>query len=468
MEHLPVWLAIRGQNVLVAGGGRAAAAKARLAAQAGARVTLVAPWLGPDARELVASGAAAHKARTFEPGDAAGQVVVFGATGSVDGDRAVAQAARALDAPVNIVDRPALSTFLMPAIVDRGPVVVGVSTGGAAPALAARIRARIEAVLPRRLGALARFAESFRSAVKGRVPGGPARVRFWNRILDGPVGAAVLAGHDEQARESMMRILNGDQVTEAPRGMVHLVGAGPGDPELLTVRALRLVQEADVLVYDRLVGADVLEYARRDAERRYVGKEASAHSVPQSEINALLVERAQKGLKVVRLKGGDPFVFGRGGEEADALRAAGIAVEVVPGITSALGCAAAAGVPLTHRHRASAVTLVTGHGSDGGAEPDWAVLAALRHTLVVYMGVGQAAVIAGRLMNGGLPASTPVAVVERGTLSDQRVFAGSLAGLGDLVASNDVRPPALLIIGEVAAEAASGASAADRLLALAG
>ena len=404
MEHLPIWIALRGRSVLVVGGGPAAASKAQLAARAGAHVTVVAPSVGPAVADLLAAPGFTHHPRRFDPADVVGSAVVFSASGDIETDRAVAEAARVHGVPVNAVDQPGLSTFLMPAIIDRDPVVVGISTGGAAPALAVRIRGAIEAVLPTRIGALARFAESFRTAVKGRVPAGTARLRFWNRVLAGAIGEAVLAGNDAVARERMLHLLNGPEADVPATGIVYLVGAGPGDPELLTLRALRLIQEADVLAYDRLVGPAVLEYGRRDAERIDVGKAANAPATAQDDICDLLVERARSGLRVVRLKGGDPFVFGRGGEEAEALHRAGVPVEVVPGVTAALGCAAAAGVPLTHREHASAVTFVTGHVRAGGEEPDWRALAAARHTLVVYMGLGAAGYIAGRLAAHGLAA----------------------------------------------------------------
>ena len=455
MDQLPIWLGLKGRPVKVAGTGTAASAKARLAVQAGAAVTLFSPVLEEDAAELVSSGAVRFEARNFCPDDADDAALMFSATGSESEDRIVAEAAKAAGVPVNVVDRPTLSTFLMPAIVDRGPVVVGISTGGASPALAVRVRAKIEAVLPHRLEALARFAGSFRDAVRARVPAPAERIRFWNRVLGGAVARAVLAGRDGEARAGMLRLLNASSADAFTKGVVYLVGSGPGDPELVTLRALRLIQEADVLVYDRLVDDAVLDYARRDAERIYVGKQASRHSIPQERIHEILVERAERGLRVVRLKGGDPFVFGRGGEEADALAASGVTVEVVPGVSAALGCAAAAGVPLTHRDHAGAVTFVTGHSRSGGEEPDWGVLARLRHTLVVYMGIANAASIAAKLMAEGLSGSTPVTVIENGTLPQERVLSGRLDGLAELIEFQEIKAPALLMIGDVASRSAA-------------
>ncbi len=468
MEQVPVWLTLRDRSVVVVGGTDKAAAKVRLALNAGARVTVVAPSLGIEVAELVRGGRAQHVARRFAAADLDDATIVYGATGIDTVDTEVAVAARAARVLVNVVDRPALSDFSMPAIIDRGAVVVGVSTGGTVPALAAAVRARIEAALPPRLARLAVFAESFRDAIRAKIAFGPARLRFWQRVVAGPIAEQVLSGDEARAHAQVLQALNGPDSMQTG-GTVYLVGAGPGDPELLTLRALRLLQTADVIVYDRLVGPGVLDYARRDAERVFVGKEPTRHPVPQSEINMLLADRARTGLSVVRLKGGDPLIFGRGGEEADHLRAAGVKVEVVPGITAALACAAAAGVPLTHRDHAMEVTFVTGHGRDEGFEPDWATLARSRHTLVVYMGVGHAGEIAAKLMANGLPASTPIAVVQNGTLETQRVVAGSLAQLESLLADHGVSNPAVFLIGEVARAAqTSGAVPAELLRAVAG
>lgn len=468
MEHLPVWLSLRDRDTLIVGGGAHAATKARLLARTGARITLVARSLAAETAALAAADTFRHRSRAFEPGDVLGQAAVFAATGVESVDREVSEAARAAGVPVNAVDRPALSTFLMPAIVDRSPVVVGISTGGAVPALAAAVRARIEQALPTGLGRLARFAESFRPAVKAKVPAGPARLRFWHRVLDGPIAEAVLAGDEDGARDDMMRFLNSRDAAAAGEGTVYLVGAGPGSADLLTLRAVRLIQRAEVLVYDRLVGPDILEFARRDAERVFAGKESSRHELSQDAINTILLARARAGLRVVRLKGGDPFIFGRGGEEAEFLRHAGIAVEVVPGVTAAVACAAVAGVPLTHRDHAIAVTLVAGHTQDGTVEPDWASLAATRHTLAVYMGVANAGNIAARLIAHGMDGATPVAVIENGTLPSQRVFSATLAELGLLVARNGIGSPALILIGEVTREAAAGVARAALVRAEAG
>jgi uroporphyrin-III C-methyltransferase / precorrin-2 dehydrogenase / sirohydrochlorin ferrochelatase len=339
-------------------------------------------------------------------------------------------------------------------------VVVAISSGGTAPVLARNLREAIERLLPVRLGKLARFADGFRGAIKGLVPHATQRRRFWERFFDSPVADAVLAGQEGRAREAMLCLVNGPAARPAEPGVVHLVGAGPGSPDLLTLRALQVMQRADVVVYDRLVGPAILDLVRRDAERICVGKkpggkepggkEPGRRSLPQAEINALLARLAGEGRRVVRLKGGDPFVFGRGGEELAYLERRGVAAEVVPGITAALGCAAAVGLSLTHRDHAQALTLVTAEGKAGEPGLDWAALAKPGQTLAIYMGVAAAGRIAHRLIESGLPASTPVAVVENGTLPEQRVAAGELGRLDALVAASAIRGPAVIFVGEAA------------------
>jgi uroporphyrin-III C-methyltransferase/precorrin-2 dehydrogenase/sirohydrochlorin ferrochelatase len=435
MRSFPLFLKLEGRPVLLVGAGSAAAAKLRLLNSAGARVTVVADAPAPE--------------------DFAAVELVFGATGSDASDRAVAAQARAAGKLVNIVDRPELSDFTMPAIVDRGDIVVAVSTQGASPVLAQRVRAAIESVLPPGLGRLAQFAQRFRSAIQARITDNGSRRRFWDQVLGGPIAAAVLAGDEKRAARDLIRAVNRGE-PKAETGRVSLVGAGPGDPELLTLRAARALREADVIVYDKLVDPSVLEYARRDARRIFVGKSKGDHTLPQSEINALLVAEAKAGRHVVRLKGGDPFVFGRGGEELDVLLAAGIRVEVVPGITAAIGCAAYAGFPLTHRDHASSVVFVSGHSKDGLSDLDWGALANPRQTIVVYMGVSAAGEVASRLIEAGLGASTPIAIVENGTRWDQRVIKGKLQEAAELVRSHGVDGPALLVIGEVTRAAEAG------------
>ena len=356
--------------------------------------------------------------------------------------------ARTVSAPLNVVDYPDLSDFHVPAIIDRGPLSIGVATGGVAPVLARETRIRIEAAIPPSQAYLAEFALALSPVLRERIQNVDDRRRAWEDLLKSPAAELARQGKVAEAVEWAKTPPHASR-----QGVVHLVGAGPGDPELLTLKALRLLGEADVLVYDRLVGDGILDLARRDADRFYVGKERSNHSVPQNQIHDLLVEQARLGRRVVRLKGGDPFVFGRGGEEVEALRAAGIEVHVTPGITAALGCAASAGVPLTHRDHAQSVTFITGHSKDGDhSNPlmlDWSALSAPHHTLVVYMGVATAREISTQLTRHGRDPQTPVLVIENGTRPDEVRIRATLDTLEHTLAARVSKAPALLIIGEV-------------------
>ncbi len=459
MEHLPVFLNLGDRDAVVVGGTAAAAAKARLVLAAGGRVRLIAVDLDAAFDEIHGHIRFIHLARPFRAGDAQGATVLFAATGQDGEDRIAVQAARAAGVPANAVDRPALSDFIMPAIVDRGAVTVAISSAGTAPVLARAIRRRIEALLPARLDALARFAARFRGNVGRVVADGPARRRLWEQVFEGPVGDAVLRGDEREAHAGMMALLNARSSASFPAndaggGSVALVGAGPGDPDLLTLKALHRLERADVIVHDRLVAPAILERARRDARRIDVGKLPGSQAMNQTAINELLVALARQGLRVVRLKGGDPFIFGRGGEELDHLRRHAIPVEAIPGITAAAGCAAAARLPLTQRGLASAVTFVTGHHAGLGSETgglDWSALAQSGATLVVYMGRANAPAIATALIDGGLDPATPLAVVENGTRPDQRILAGRLDTLAEIVAAETIDGPALIVIGAVAA-----------------
>jgi uroporphyrin-III C-methyltransferase/precorrin-2 dehydrogenase/sirohydrochlorin ferrochelatase len=460
MNNFPAFLKLRNQPVLLVGGGAAALAKARLLAAAGARLRVVAPEIDPVFESL--HGQMTLIPRAFHGSDLSGVALVFSATGDAGMDGHVAARAVAQNIPVNVVDRPELCTFLIPSIVNRGSVTVAISSDGASPVLTRRLREQIERLLPANLDRLADFLGSFRAAVRAKVGGFDARRRLWEEVIDGPIGRDVLAGRESTAREAMLSRINRSSEQKPAHGYVAIVGAGPGDPDLLTVKALRALQDADVVVHDRLVGDGVLDLIRRDAARVYVGKQKSNHSVPQAEINELLVSLARQGKRVVRLKGGDPFVFGRGGEEIDALRAAGIEVSVVPGITAATGCAASLGMPLTHRDCASAVTFVTGHGVGGDPDIDWSALVAPRHTLVVYMGLSRAGALAESLIRAGRAPGTPVAIVENGTRVDERVVTGTLSSLPSLVTAARVGAPALIVVGEVAALAEAARDVAVR------
>jgi uroporphyrin-III C-methyltransferase/precorrin-2 dehydrogenase/sirohydrochlorin ferrochelatase len=446
MDYLPLFIDVRQRPILVVGGGENAARKIRLLLRAQAAVLVVAGDVNPEIAALAASGALRIEQRPFSPSDIVGTIAVFAATGIPAIDEAVSAAARASGIPVNAVDRPDLSTFIVPAIVDRDPMVVAISSGGAAPILTRRLRAQIEALLPARLGDLAEVAQRFRKAVLNVIPTAAVRRRFWERFFASPAAEAVLAGDAGRGDREILRLLN-RLVDE--NGVVYLVGAGPGDADLLTVRALRLMEQADVVLYDELIGPEILDRVRRDAERIYVGKRKGQRSLPQDEINGLMLREARAGKRVLRLKGGDPFVFGRGGEEKEYLERHGVDVIAVPGITAALGGLAAAGIPLTHRGHAAAATFITGHTRAGDPETDWASLARGDRTLVVYMGLSNAAQIAERLIAAGMHADTPAAIVQNATLPGQSVTTGVVADLGRLAARHAGQGPALLVIGSV-------------------
>jgi uroporphyrin-III C-methyltransferase/precorrin-2 dehydrogenase/sirohydrochlorin ferrochelatase len=453
MEQLPIFLSLAGRRCLVVGGGAMAARRSRQLLDAGARVTVNAPELCGELAGLVADGCVAHAASTFEAGLVRDAYLVIAATDDSAVNASVYAAGERFGRLVNAVDDPAHSHFIMPAIVERAPVVVAISTGGAAPALARRLRERLEAWLPSRLGRLAALARSWRATVKSRIADAEERRRFWDDMFDGEVADHVLAGREAQAQRALARALN--ESPREQRGNVALVGAGPGNPDLLTLRALRLLQDADVIVHDRLVSADVLARARRDAELVYAGKAPGRQAMSQEEINATLVRLARAGRRVVRLKGGDPFVFGRGGEELDALRDAGIDVEVVPGITAALGCAASVGIPLTHRDHAHGLVVVSGH-----EDVDYASLADAGLTLAIYMGSGRLGTLTAGLIAHGRAHSTPAALVENGTTAQERVVTGTLGDIARRARAAGIGSPALLFIGDVARYANSPVRAA--------
>lgn len=453
MKHLPVFLDIRDRTCVVVGGGSQATRKAELLLRANARVKVLAERLEPAMQALVARGAVEHEPHPFRPAHLHGIALVAAASGDTALDMHVAFLARERGIPVNIVDRPEWSTLVFPSIVDRSPLVIAISSGGASPILARLLRSRLEATIPAAFGRLAELADEFRKQVRARFRSRRDRRQFWERVFGGRIAEKMLSGQPRAAREEITRALAAGDI--APSGEVYLVGAGPGSADLLTLRALRLMQQADVVLHDNLVSASVLELVHADAERIYVGKEDGNHALPQEEINALLVRLARAGRRVLRLKGGDPFMFGRGGEEIEALAAHAIPFEVVPGITSAAGASSYAGIPLTHRDYAQSCTFVTGHrrkgSSDEDDEPDWVALARPNQTVVVYMGVGTLATTARRLIEHGRAADTPAAIIERATTLDQRVVTGTLETLPDLAKARAVRPPALLIIGEVVA-----------------
>ncbi len=449
MDFLPIFINLRDRRCLLVGGGEVAARKARVLLAAGARLTVVAPTLGPTLTQMAKQGRVVHDVREYADDLLKGNTLVLAATDDATVNRKVHAGASALGVPVNVVDHPELCTFVMPSIVDRSPVVVAVSTGGAAPVLARQIRAKLETVIPTGYGRLAALVSEFRHRVKQRISHPVQRRRFWETVLDGPIAEQVHAGQDNAARTALERLLENVDGTATPRGAVYLVGAGPGDPDLLTFRALRLMQQADVVVHDRLVSPEVLALVRREAEVIYAGKERANHSLPQEDINALLLRLAKEGKRVVRLKGGDPFIFGRGGEEIETLLDEDIPFEVVPGITAAAGCAAYAGIPLTHRDYAQSVLFATGHSKDGSLNLNWAALLQPNQTLVFYMGLHGVRPIFEELRRRGLDDSTPAALIQQGTLRSQRVFAGTVATLPDIVDRGHVKAPTLIIVGEV-------------------
>jgi uroporphyrin-III C-methyltransferase / precorrin-2 dehydrogenase / sirohydrochlorin ferrochelatase len=449
MDYLPVFMHLKSRPALVVGGGDVAARKCDLLLRAGAQVTVVAPDLGEGLARRAARGEVAHVHAAFAPAHVDGKHIVVAATDDQAVNRAVHGACVSRGIPVNVVDQAQLCTFILPAIVDRSPIVVAISSGGSSPVLARRLRAKVESVLPASVGRLAALAERFRDSVKARLPDVNARRRFWERTLDGPVAELALSGREADAAVALERALQDSGTAAASVGEVYLVGAGPGDPDLLTFRAVRLMQQADVVVYDHLVGDGILDMARRDAHRIYVGKEARNHTLPQEGINELLVRLARQGRRVLRLKGGDPFIFGRGGEEIETLAANGIPFQVVPGVTAAAGAASYAGIPLTHRDHAHACVLVTGHLKDGSLDLDWPALARRDQTVVVYMGLGALAELCRQLIRHGLPDDWPAAVIENATTPAQRVLTGSLRTLPHLAQAAGMKPPALVIVGQV-------------------
>lgn len=448
MDFLPIFQSFVGRPCLVAGGGRTAWRKIQSLLRAGAAVTVVAPRLDEALSRAAAAGTVRHLARTFEPGDLGGMKLVIAATDDRGVNREIARLAGAADIPVNVVDDPDACTFLLPSVVDRDPVIVAVSTGRTSPVLARLLRTRLESMIPAGYGRLAELCGRYRERVKARLSDERDRRRLWDRVLEGAVAERVFAGQMEEAQAAMERELAPGGL-DADRGEVYLVGAGPGDPDLITFRALRLMQQADVVVYDRLVAEPILNLTRRDARRIYVGKEREHHTMRQEEINRLLAELAKDGHRVLRLKGGDPFIFGRGGEEIDTLAEEGIAFQVIPGITAASGCAAYAGIPLTHRDYAQSVTFVTGHLKDGSIDLNWSQLAQPGQTVVFYMGLVGLPVIVRELVAHGVSPQMPVALVQQGTTHRQRVYTGTLATILAQTEADPPKPPTLVIVGEV-------------------
>jgi uroporphyrin-III C-methyltransferase/precorrin-2 dehydrogenase/sirohydrochlorin ferrochelatase len=453
VNYFPVFFDLNGQKVLIVGGGEVAMRKISLLERTGASITVVAPVIAPELRVRAAAGQLKLAIREFVPEDLDGARLVIVATSRRAVNRWIAKLSESRNVPVNVVDDREASRFIVPAVIDRDPVMIAISTGGASPVLARRLRARLEAMIPKRIGELASWLRALRASTRLKLRDTDERRRFFEAIVDGPAARRFTEGDSQGASRIAQQLLAASSTAPPAAGDVTLVGAGPGDPELLTLKALRALQDADVILYDRLVPAAVLDLARRDAARICVGKAAGNIGSTQEEINTLLIEHANQGRRVVRLKGGDPFIFGRGGEELQALAAAKINFSVIPGITAATGCAAYAGIPLTHRDHAHSVTFVTGHaqdhGKEPGAEPDWRALAAPGTTAVFYMGLARLEHIVAKLVEHGASPALPAGIVAQGTTPNQRVITATLATIRDASAAANLESPALLIVGEV-------------------
>lgn len=456
MESLPIFIKLQGRRCVVVGGGEVAVRKVTMLLKADALVEVIAPELHHELADLLAASSISHQASVFDPSQLDGACLVIAATNEEAVNEAVSLEAKARNIPVNVVDSPALCTFTMPSIVDRSPVVIAIGSSGSAPVLARLIRSKLETLIPASYGRLASLAATFRESVKQRFATTQERRIFWEKVFSGPVAELVFSGQETAARNALADLLSSSS-REVSHGEVYLVGGGPGDPDLLTFRALRLMQQADVCVYDKLVSKEVMELVRRDAELIYVGKARNQHTLPQEEINELLVRLAKSGKRVLRLKGGDPFIFGRGGEEIETLMERGVPFQVVPGITAANGVSTYAGIPLTHRDYAQSCIFATGHlkagsnGEPGAVELDWPALARPKQTVVIYMGLVGLAEICRQLVAHGLPENTPAAVVQQGTTPRQRVVVADLATLAYEVDIARLKPPCLIIVGGVVA-----------------
>ncbi|GAB3031187.1 siroheme synthase CysG [Bowmanella dokdonensis] len=445
MQYFPLFVETQQLQVLVVGAGEVAARKIELLARTHATIKVVAPDISGPVRQFAQSGRITLHQRVYQEQDLKDVQLVFVATSDEPLNAQISVQAKARNLLVNVVDAPALCGFITPAIIDRSPVLIAMSSGGVAPVLLRYLRQKLEAFLPRRISLLGSFADRFREQVKQRFNTVTERRYFWEEVFDGEIAEQLLKGNEQQAERRMQEKL--EQAEPKIQGEVYLVGAGPGDPELLTFRALRLMQKADLVVYDRLVSSEILDMVRRDAEKVYVGKAASNHTLPQEDINQLLVREAKAGKRVVRLKGGDPFIFGRGGEEIEILLEHGIGFEVVPGITAASGAASYAGIPLTHRDHAQSVVFATGHLQDDSINLDWPALVQKHQTLVFYMGLTGLPVICRELIAQGMSPATPIALVEQATTQSQQVVTGTLSDIQEKAAH--IKPPALIIVGTV-------------------
>ncbi|MCC7092259.1 MAG: uroporphyrinogen-III C-methyltransferase [Nitrosomonas sp.] len=448
MDFLPIFLNIRNKPCLVVGGGEVAIRKIYLLLQAGAHVTVISPKLDPLLNDFVANGKIHYQATRFQPEHLQNISLVIAATNDQAINRQVSEAAQQHQIPVNVVDDPELCSFIMPSIVDRSPLLIAISSGGQSPVLARLLRAQLETMIPVAYAHLASIAGKFRQHVKQHFSHPEKRRIFWEKTLQGPFTELILSGKEKAAQVYLLQTLQQER-DDPPQGEVYLVGAGPGNPDLLTFRAMRLMQQADVVVYDRLVSPAILEMVRRDATRIYAGKERNHHTLQQESINQLLVRLAQEGKRVLRLKGGDPFIFGRGGEEIETLALHHIPFQVVPGITAASGVAAYAGIPLTHRDYAQSCIFVTGHLKNNSIDLDWEVLTRPHQTIVIYMGLLGLPLLCQQLIAHGLPDVTPAAIIQQGTTQNQKIVTGTLQTLPALAQAAHLSAPTLIIVGEV-------------------
>ncbi|MEN9898211.1 MAG: Siroheme synthase : Uroporphyrinogen-III C-methyltransferase [Pseudomonadota bacterium] len=451
MDYFPIFLKLSKQPCLVVGAGSCAARKIELLSRAGADITVVAHDISTQVAGMQVSHHLTIYRKYFEPADLADFKLVISATNDKLVNENVSKCANKAGIWVNVVDSPTLCNFIFPAIVDRAPLTIAISSGGVSPVLARLLRQKIETVIPPTYGILAKLAEKFRDTVKKQISIPSNRRIFWENVLQGRVAELIFAGQNEAAERELTYAISQieSEINNANNGEVYLIGAGPGAADLLTFRALRLMQQADVIVYDRLVSAEILDLARRDSDRIYVGKERSQHALPQEEINELLVKLAKEGKRVARVKGGDPFIFGRGGEEIETLMEQNIAFQVVPGITAANGCASYAGIPLTHRDYAQSCVFVTGHLKDDSINLNWTQLAMPNQTIVIYMGLIGLEKICNALILHGSDPMLPIAVVEKGTTAQQRVIIGTLSTLPNKIRHETLKAPTLIIIGNV-------------------
>ena len=431
------------------GGGVIAERKVSMLIRAHAKLSIIAPEITPEIKRKVENSEINWKGKEFEDSDLENYQLVIAATDNKNVNAKIAIHCRAKNILVNAADDTQNCDFILPSIIDRSPVQIAVSTGGASPVLARMLRTKLENCTPATYGHLAKLIEDNRIKVKEKFSTLDQRRKFWEQVLQGPIAELVFANQLSAAKQLLENAINHADGNELPQGEVYLVGAGPGDPDLLTFRALRLMQQADVVVYDRLVSQEIMDLVRKDAEHIYAGKERSQHTLQQETINELLVRLAKEGKRVLRLKGGDPFIFGRGGEEIASLIDENIPFQIVPGITAASGCAAYAGIPLTHREYSQAAIFATGHLKDGTVDLNWEMLAHTNQTLVFYMGLQGLEIICDNLIKHGLKADTPAILVMQGTTANQRNIIGTIENLPELVKQHDVKPPTLVIIGDV-------------------